>query len=74
MSGFLSRLLLSFLSLLLCLAPFWIYLMARCLFDPHGFWQNVFLVGVGFYFLGGVQIILLLAFVALMAGIWWAWR
>ncbi len=35
--------------------PIWIYLLAKFIFNPIGFWQNFFLLGVGFYFLGLIQ-------------------
>lgn len=43
----------------IALIPTWIYLLARLILQPSGFWQNVFLLGIGFYFLGFCQLVLL---------------
>ena len=43
------------------LIPLWIYLLARTFLEPHGFWQEVFLAGVGIYILGASQIFFLIA-------------
>ncbi len=56
----LGKLTASALTLLLALTPFWLYLTAQHLLDPQGFWQRLLVVGVGVYFLGGLQIIFLI--------------
>ncbi len=57
-------------ALALCLIPTWIYLLARLVLDPHGFWQKLVVLGLGVWFLGGLQIILIVLFFFLLAAIW----
>lgn len=40
------------------LIPTWVFLLAKNLLDPQGFWQNFFLLGFGVWLLGGLQIFL----------------
>ena len=44
---------------LVTLIPLWIYLLMNFFLQPTGFWERMVLIGVGTYFLGGTQIILL---------------
>lgn len=46
---------------LVCLIPTWIFLLARYLLHPEGFWQNLLVYGLGFYVLGGFQVVLFIA-------------
>ncbi|OGM98454.1 MAG: hypothetical protein A2915_00625 [Candidatus Yanofskybacteria bacterium RIFCSPLOWO2_01_FULL_41_34] len=39
------------------LIPVWIFLGARSFTNPEGFWQNIVLLGVGFWVLGGAQVV-----------------
>jgi len=50
--------------------PTWIYLGARWAIEPSGFWQNFALVGMGLFFLGGIQFLL-----AILLAYWlfWVW-
>ena len=41
------------------LIPLWIYLLAKLVFSPEGFWQNLVLAGIGIYFLGAFQLVFL---------------
>ncbi len=54
-----SRIVLTFLGFAVAGIPTWLFLIMHHLFEPQGFWQNVFFVGFGFYFLGAAQIFLL---------------
>lgn len=45
--------------------PTWLFLLARYVLSPEGFWQNLILGVVGLWLLGGLQIFL--AIVAVMA-------
>ena len=54
----------------ICLLPFWLYLLIKLIFAPEGFWQNIFLVGIGVYFLGAIQLALLAILAALLFAIW----
>jgi len=62
--------LLTFSSLILALTPTWIWLLAGSLLSPQGFWQRVFLAGIGIWILGGVQLILVIMWLGLYAAIW----
>jgi hypothetical protein len=51
-----------------CLWPTWIWLIARSMLHPVGFWENLVTVGLGFYFLAGLQVLfLIIMFFALIA-------
>ena len=70
MKDFLSKVILSIIGTLICLIPAWIYLLAKWIFSPEGFWQNFFLFGVGVYFLGFLQLVLLIVLVLWLLWIW----
>jgi len=55
---------------LFCFIPLWIYIFADFVFTPDGFWQNLALAGLSVYFLGGIQLMLLLLYVYVVFGIW----
>lgn len=62
-----------FLSVIVTMAgatPTLIYLGARLLFEPHGFWQEFFLFGVGIWLLGAFQVILAILWIILIIVIW----
>jgi RsiW-degrading membrane proteinase PrsW (M82 family) len=61
-----AKFFISLLVFVLCFIPTWIYLLARVAFEPQGFWQNIFLFGIGLYFLGFAQFILFIVFVVLI--------
>ena len=44
------------------LIPTWFYILAKVLLAPQGFWQNFLLLGVGLFFLGGLQLVLVIIF------------
>lgn len=67
---FFARLMLSAVCIVLALVPTWFFLVARSLLSPEGFWQEVFVFGVGLYFLGGLQIFLAIALLFVLAAIW----
>ncbi len=47
----------------IALIPTWIFLLMRHFLSPVGFWQNLVTVGLGYYLLGGIQLILLIILV-----------
>ena len=51
--------------LLVALCPTWIFFLLKYFLNPQGFWQNFVLLGVGFWILGGFQVILLVAWIGL---------
>ena len=52
--------------LVVTLIPTWLFLLIRHFTDPNGFWQNLVLVGLGMWFLGGIQIILMFFWVGVV--------
>lgn len=42
------------------LVPVWFFFLVKYVLDPHGFWQNIFLLGLGVYVLWTIQGILAL--------------
>jgi len=52
--------------LVVTLIPTWLFLLIRYFTDPNGFWQNLVLVGLGMWFLGGIQIILMFFWVGVV--------
>lgn len=52
------------------LIPTWIYLLARWVTNPEGFWQNFILLGAGVWFLGLFQVVLLFLGLWVLGAIW----
>ena len=48
------------ITLAIALLPTWIYLLVKHFLSPEGFWQNAFLLGISVWFLGGLQIVILI--------------
>ncbi len=53
-----------------CGIPIWLYLLAKHVFNPHGFLENLVLVGFGTWALGATQGLLLLLFIGGLLKIW----
>lgn len=70
MNKVISSLLLSGIALFFCLFPTWIWLTAWYFSAPDGFWQKMLLVGIGLWFLGGLQFILAIVLAAALLLIW----
>jgi len=68
--GLFARFLVVLVAFVICFIPTWIYLFAHWLLEAHGFWQNLFLLGVGVYFLGAVQIVLFIVFLLVIMAAW----
>jgi len=69
MTGFLKFV----LSLLLCgiaLTPTWVYLVFKYYLSPEGFWEKLITLGLGISFLGTIQLVLLIVFVAAICRLW----
>lgn len=58
-TDFWFKMLFGFGALLCALAPTWLYFLIKWAASPEGFWQNIVLLGIGLWFLGGIQVILL---------------
>jgi len=50
----------------ICGIPTWIFIIAKNMLNPVGFWQNLALYGLGFYFLMGIQVLLFIAWVVIL--------
>ncbi len=50
--------------------PTWLFLIARYMVSPEGFWQNLVLGAVGIWFLGGLQIFLAICAVVFLVSFW----
>ena len=46
--------------LIIMFIPTELYILARILFQPSGFWQELILTGIALYFLMGIQIIMII--------------
>jgi hypothetical protein len=55
-----SKFLLSTLAIAVAGTPTWVFLFLKSMVVPVGFLQNAIVFGMGIYFLGGLQFILLL--------------
>jgi len=64
------RLIISIFSFIVALIPFWTFWGVRTLAQPEGFWQNIFVFGLGFYFGGAMQIILLIFWIVFILTVW----
>lgn len=60
------KLIVGAITLAIACTPTWLFLIAKHYLSPEGFWQKAFVYGAGVYFLGGVQIVCLLAWLAFM--------
>jgi uncharacterized membrane protein len=58
MKKFLTRIWTGLIAITICLIPTWIYLLARLLLSPDGFWQEFVVFGIGIYFLGFAQLLM----------------
>jgi len=50
--------------------PAWIFLAVKHAVNPVGFWQNVALYGLGFYFLCAWQVVFLIGAIVVIVAIW----
>ncbi|KPJ85444.1 hypothetical protein AMJ57_03060 [Parcubacteria bacterium SG8_24] len=60
----------SLLATLIALIPTWLYILARLLLEPDGFWQEVVVLGLGVWVLGGIQIMLLIFLIYFLVSMW----
>lgn len=70
-----KRILVGIPMFLVTFIPVWVYVGARILLQPEGFWQELALGAVGIFALAGLQVMFLIG--AFFAGIWlyteWDW-
>lgn len=70
---FIVRLFLSFLTLAICLWPYWIYLTVDSLLRPVGFWQNALMFAGWIYLFGLLQLFFIVLWIFLLPSIWIAY-
>ena len=58
------------ISLVVALIPLWIFIGGKSLLSPEGFFQNFFVFGIGIWFLGGIQLLLLIICFVWMFIVW----
>lgn len=58
------------LTIIVCLFPVELYLSLDSILSPTGFWQNIITMGIGLYFLFGLQIFLLIIMIKVILIIW----
>ncbi len=62
MKDFWIRFTAAVLGLIFCFIPTWLYLLARFLLEPKGFWQELILASIAVWILGAIQFFLFLIF------------
>lgn len=66
----LVKLLISFVSVLVAGIPTWVWLLTRTLLEPDGFWQELVVIGLGVWVLGGLQIFFLILLLFWLIAVW----
>lgn len=66
----LMKLLLSLVAVLVAISPTLFMFLIASYLEPNGFWQKMFLFGVGFYFIGSLQIVMLILLIGASVMIW----
>ena len=67
---FMMRVLFSLVGIGFGLFPNGLYFLARYAFSPEGFWQNLILAGGALFFLGFLQIILVILTLVWLYHVW----
>ena len=70
MKRFFLQIFYTLLAIAIGFIPVWVFLGAKSLLNPTGFWQNIVTYGAAIYFLGFVQFVLFLFFLYFMWVIW----
>jgi hypothetical protein len=65
-----SRSFLSVIAVPVCLTPTWFFMGMRSLLKPEGFFAEFFVLGLGFYFLGAIQILMLFGLFVVLFLLW----
>lgn len=65
-----SNIFFTIVGILIAGIPTELLVLLHYLVEPQGFWQNIFLFGFGFYFLGGIQIGLFIGLLVWLCVIW----
>lgn len=53
-------------ALVFALIPMWVYLFATSMMNPEGFWQQLVMAGLALWFLGGLQVALLILWIIMV--------
>jgi len=67
---FLFRIWFSITIFIITFIPTWFYLFVKNSLNPQGFWAELVVLGMGIYFLGGIQLLLFTAFIWCLLIIW----
>lgn len=70
-SEFLSRWVATYVAVTVALIPVWIWCSVGAWAQPEGFWQKIILGGLALYFLGLIQLLLLVALITILLGVIW---
>ena len=57
-------------ALLLALMPTELFFLIRSVASPGGFWQEALLGIVGLFFLGGIQVLLIILYIIFLTMVW----
>lgn len=66
----LAKLIVTVVVTVVCYFPAELYYSFKLLLKPQGFWQNFVLLGVGLWFLGAIQVVLLIVWIYLLLKNW----
>lgn len=59
-------------TIIITLIPLCLWLGVRALLSPEGFWPELIITGLGFYFLGVIQLVLIVMGVMFSAAVIWS--
>lgn len=64
------KIVISIFAVLIGSIPFDIWYGIKSLLGPVGFWQNLIIVGAGFYFFGIIQLVFIVFTIIFLADVW----
>ena len=67
---YVAKISITILLLVVALIPFWLFIGGRSLSSPEGFFQNFFIFGLGAWFLGCTQLVLLIIWFGVIYSMW----
>lgn len=70
LTEFFAKLIVQLIAIAIGFIPVWIGLLVYALTKPDGFWQTIVILGGWAILLGGIQLILLFAFIAVTLQLW----
>jgi len=57
-------------AILVALWPVWLFLLAKHMLAPEGFWQKFVVLGAGVWCLGFIQVVMVVLLFVFLAAIW----